>query len=126
FLGYTIGGGCATTSLYAFIGAAPFIFSDQLHRPTHEIGLYLFLTIVVLCFGAGIASPTALAEAMSINPSIAGSASGLYGFAQMAIGALCTALGGLGGNHALAAALVLAGAGVIAQFAFWFADRRPT
>ena len=178
FIGYTIGGGCATTSLYAFIGAAPFIFTDQLHRPTHEIGLYLFLTIVgvwfgslaasrliggfstrrlmvmgnmltciaaiafllfvlsgsltvlstiipivVLCFGAGIASPTALAEAMSINPAIAGSASGLYGFAQMAIGALCTTLGGFGGNHALAAALALAGAGLIAQAAFWWADR---
>ena len=26
FLGYTIGGGCATTALYAYIGAAPFIF----------------------------------------------------------------------------------------------------
>jgi MFS transporter, DHA1 family, multidrug resistance protein len=178
FLGYAIGGGCATTSLYAFIGAAPFIFVGQLHRPTHEVGYYLALTIVgawfgsltasrligkastgrlmvlgnllscvsatvflvavvsgsltvpltvlpmlVLTYGAGIASPTALAEALSINPRVAGSASGLYGFAQMSIGAVCTSLGGIGGNPALAAGTVLLAAGVLAQLFFWTAQR---
>ena len=33
FLGYAIGGACATTSLYAFIACAPFIFVDRLHVP---------------------------------------------------------------------------------------------
>ena len=33
-----------------------------------------------------------------------------HGFTQMAVGALCTALAGLGGNPALSTALVLAGA----------------
>jgi DHA1 family bicyclomycin/chloramphenicol resistance-like MFS transporter len=30
FLGYAVGGGCATTSLYAFLASAPFIFIDRL------------------------------------------------------------------------------------------------
>ncbi len=32
FLGFSIGGGCATTSMYAFVATAPFIFVQQLHR----------------------------------------------------------------------------------------------
>jgi DHA1 family bicyclomycin/chloramphenicol resistance-like MFS transporter len=43
----------------------------------------------------------------------------------MAIGAICAALSGLGGNPALAAALVLAGAGLLAQACFWLALRMP-
>jgi MFS transporter, DHA1 family, multidrug resistance protein len=180
FIGYAIGGGCATTSMYAFLGAAPFIFETQLHRPADEIGLYLAVNIVgiwfgsltasrligrapmgrlmvagslitcvsaaaflalavsgalgvasiltsmlILCFGAGIASPTALAQALSINPKIPGSASGLYGFVQMIIGAICTALAGVGPNPALAVGVVLFTAGLIAQFCFWLALTRP-
>jgi MFS transporter, DHA1 family, multidrug resistance protein len=180
FIGYSVGGGCATTSFYAFVGAAPFIFVDQLHRPAGEIGLYLAVNIVgiwfgslmasrligripmgrlmvvgnlitcvsaaaflgfaasgafslvstlasimMLCFGAGLASPTALAQALSINPKIPGSASGLYGFIQMIIGAICTALAGVGPNPALAVGVVLFSAGVIAQFSFWLALTRP-
>jgi DHA1 family bicyclomycin/chloramphenicol resistance-like MFS transporter len=181
FLGYALGGGCATTAFYAFIGAAPFIVVGQLNRPTHEVGIVLALTIVgvwfgsltasrlvgkvsisrlmvlgnllscagaavflfavvsgslnlpltvlpmvVLTYGAGIASPTALAEALSVNPRVAGSASGLYGFAQMSIGAVCASLGGIGGNPALAAGIVLLVAGLLAQLSFWTAQRtRP-
>ncbi|MGD9804168.1 MAG: multidrug effflux MFS transporter [Hyphomicrobiaceae bacterium] len=176
FLGYTIGGGLATTSLYAYIGAAPFIFTDQLHRPPHEVGVYLSVNILgawfgsltvsrfagigtasrlmvignalsclgaliflfyafsgslgvastvlpmlLLSYGAGIASPAALAQALSINPSFAASASGLYGFAQMTIGAACAALSGIGRNPALSAGIVLLGAGLMAQLAFWLA-----
>jgi DHA1 family bicyclomycin/chloramphenicol resistance-like MFS transporter len=179
FLGFAIGGGCATTAMYAFIGAAPFIFVHQLHRPAHEVGPYLALNILglwlgsltasrllgrvpmrrlmvggnlvsglgaaaflaaalggvlnvpltvlpmaVFTFGAGLASPAALTEALSVNPLVAGSASGLYGFAQMGIGAVCTALAGLGGDPALAASVVLVGAAVVAQAAFWVALRR--
>ena len=178
FLGYTIGGGCATTSLYAYIGAAPFIFVDQLHRPTYEVGAYLAINVagiwfgsltaswavrrmptsrimifgnlisciaaalflaaavtgqlsvisavvpmLVFSFGAGLASPAALTEALGVIPKAAGSASGLYGAAQMAIGAACTALAGLGGNPMLAAGSVLFGAGVVSQIAFWLANK---
>lgn len=181
FVGFSVGGGCATTSMYAFIASAPFIFVDQLHRPAHEAGIYLailvsgvwlgsFLTsrlisrvrldrlmvrsnalsvaaafvllgaalagqlsvllIVASMFlftvGAGMASPAALTLAIGVNPKVIGSASGLYGATQMAIGALCTALAGMGhGNPALAAAIVLAGAGIVAQLSFGVGRRAP-
>lgn len=173
FLGYAIGGGCATTSLYAFVGAAPYIFVDQLGVPAHAVGFYLalnllgmwlgsltasrligkvplarlmvfgnllscaaaaaflgsvltgalsvpvtVLSLLVLTYGGGIASPTALAQALSVDPLIAGSASGLYGFAQMVIGALCASLAGIGGDPALAAGITLLGAGLVAQLSF--------
>lgn len=178
FLGCTIGGGCATTAMYAFIAAAPFIFVNQLHRPPHEAGIYLaalvsgvwlgsalairliarvamvrlliranmmsvlaafvllsavltaHLTVAlalgcmfVFTVGVGIAGPPALTQAISVNPRVIGSASGLYGFTQMAVGRLCTALAGLGHDPALAAASVLAMAGLVGQLSFWTALR---
>jgi len=179
FLGYAVGGGCATTSMYAFIAAAPFVFVDQLHRPSYEVGIYLAILIggvwigsmvasrligrvpmgrllvlanlvsvvaimillmavlagefgvaltvamlFVFTVGVGVAAPAALTQAVSVNPLVIGSASGLYGFTQMAVGALCTALAGIGGNPVLAATLVLTGAGIVAQASFWIAVRR--
>jgi DHA1 family bicyclomycin/chloramphenicol resistance-like MFS transporter len=178
FLGYALGGGCATTAMYGFVAASPFIFMHQLGRPDYEVGVYLAVqfsgiwlgsvaaarlvskvpidrlaiganllsVIAALCFlaavlsdrlsvplvvapmfffaaGAGIASPAALTQAIGVNPKVIGSASGLYGFSQMGIGAICTALTGLGANPALSAAIVLVGAGVIAQTSFWIAVR---
>jgi len=58
-----------------------------------------------------------------VNPWLAGSASGLYGFTQMTVGAICTALAGLGDDPALSAALVLTVAGVVAQVSFWIAAK---
>lgn len=179
FLGLALGGGCATTAMYAFIASAPFIFTGELHRPAQEVGIYLALLIAgvwigsaltgrlvtrlplglvlvganlvsvaaafallagvlaghlsvalavssmfLFTLGAGIASPAALTLAVSVNPAVIGSASGLYGFAQMTVGALCTALAGWGRDPALSAALVLAGAGIVAQLSFWLALRR--
>lgn len=179
FLGFAVGGGCATTSMYAFIGASPFIFAHQLHRPLYEVGVYPAIVLagvwlgsvaatrliprvpidrlavwsnllsVVASFvllavtfsghlsvllvispmfvfglGTGVASPAALTQAISINPEVIGSASGLYGFSQMGIGAICTALVGTADtNPALTAATILASAGVIGQIAFWIALR---
>jgi MFS transporter, DHA1 family, multidrug resistance protein len=176
FLGYAIGGGCATTSLYAFVACAPFIFVDRLHVPSASVGFYLALLvsglwlgsllasqlitrfsltrfvvvanavsvvaaasllallhadratlvgIIVTMFafsvGVGAAAPAALVKAISVNPRVTGTASGLYGSVQMAIGAALVALAGLGANPALASALVLLGAGVVAQTSFWVA-----
>jgi MFS transporter, DHA1 family, multidrug resistance protein len=178
FLGFAIGGGCATTSMYAFVAAAPFIFIRELHRSSDEVGPYLAVlilgvwigsmlasrlvtrmptrrlliganalsvvaalallagvltghlsvalaigTMFVFTLGVGTAAPAALTEAISIDPAIIGSASGLYGFTQMAVGALCTALAGLGDSPSLAAALVLGGAGLVAQISFFVATR---
>ena len=179
FLGYSVGGGCATTSMYAFIAAAPFIFVDQLHRSIHEASIciallvsgiwlgsaltshliskvsvekllvranlasvisaavflagvlsghlsvvFTIVTIFIFTVGVGMAAPTALTQAISVDPRVIGSASGLYGFAQMTVGAFCTSLAALGSNPALAAGLVLTGAGIVAQLSFWVASRR--
>ncbi len=51
FVGFALGGGMATTSIYAFIAAAPFIFVTELHRPLHEVGLYLGLMIAGMSLG---------------------------------------------------------------------------
>ena len=51
FLGFAAGGGCATTSFYGFIAAAPFVFINELHRPLHEVGIYLGLLIVGVSIG---------------------------------------------------------------------------
>ncbi|WP_280561475.1 multidrug effflux MFS transporter [Chromohalobacter sp. 48-RD10] len=172
FIGYAIGGGCATTAMFAFVASAPFIFVEQLGKPASHVAYYLSLLILsislgnfitnrtthriglsrlmlsasllslaggismlVIVFagwasvitleasmllftlGVGMTGPTALTLAVSINPKVVGSAAGLYGFAQMGIGALCTALAGLGDNPAQAAAMVLATAAIIGQIA---------
>lgn len=178
FWAYAVGGGCATTSLYGFVAAAPFIFIGELHQPAARVGSYIALlvlgvwvgsilasrliahvsvgrllvgangvsvaaafillavvlldrltvplaivTVFTFCVGVGTAAPAALTEALSVNPRVGGSASGLYGAVQMAVGALCTTLAGVGSDPALAAALVLAGSGIIAQATFWMAGR---
>ena len=178
FLGYSIGGGCAVTSIYAYIAAAPFIFTKELHRPLHETGVYLGLLAVgislgsalasrligrvsieqLMCganalsvvaavallgivllggltvtsaaglmflfaLGSGMSGPAALTKAVSVNPAVIGSAAGLYGCAQMVVGALCTLVASLGQSPALAAASALATAATLGQIAFWVALR---
>lgn len=178
FLAYTLGGACATTSVYAYVAAAPFIFVHDLGRPPVEVGVYLALLILgiwvgsvlasvlvsrvaprqmlaygnglsalasfvflgavlgdalsvplvvgalsLFTLGMGIASPAAMTRALGVNPAAVGSASGLYGSVQMAVGALCAALAALV-SPALSAALVLAVACVVAQIAFRFASAR--
>ena len=180
FLGFSLGGGCATTSFYGFIAAAPFIFINELHRPLHEVGLYLGLLIVgvsignilasrligrfsierllvagnlvslvaaiavlavfllarpgvlaieapmiVYCVGAGLCSPAVSTLSISVDPRLIGSAAGLYGFMQMAVGAACTTLAGLGRDPAVAACAVLVGAALLAQASFRIALRTP-
>jgi DHA1 family bicyclomycin/chloramphenicol resistance-like MFS transporter len=176
FLGYAIGGACATTSLYAFIACAPFIFVDRLHLSSASVGLYLALlvsgiwlgsllasqliarfslnrfvvvanavsvvgaasflglviadratlfgiiaTMFVFTVGVGAAAPAALVKAISVNPRVTGTASGLYGSVQMAVGGVLVMLASSGANPMLASALVLLAAGVGAQTSFWIA-----
>lgn len=65
----------------------------------------LLAITVAMTFGAGLASPAALARALGAAPSLAGTAAGLYGFGQMAMGAIGTMLVGYGHVPALACAL---------------------
>ena len=78
--------------------------------------------MLVFTVGVGLVSTMAF-KAVGMNPHVIGSAAGLCGFSQMAIGALCTELAGLGADPALTAASVLAAAGVIGKAAFWMASR---
>jgi DHA1 family bicyclomycin/chloramphenicol resistance-like MFS transporter len=94
---------------FFFLGAT---LSSHLNVALAVIPMFVFT------IGAGISSPTALTQALGINPRIIGSASGLYGCTQMGIGALCAGLVGIGGDPALAAGIVLASASVIGQLAF--------
>lgn len=88
--------------------------------PVPAVAAVMFLFTV----GVGLAAPTALALAINVDPAVTGAASGVYGFSQMAIGAACSALVGLGTDQALSAAFVLVGANLVSQFAFWFAGTR--
>jgi DHA1 family bicyclomycin/chloramphenicol resistance-like MFS transporter len=69
------------------LGAALFALADAgdfLSVPT------VVLPVSLLMVGAGMASPFALAGAVSVNPQAIGAASGMYGFIQMGYGMLCT------------------------------------
>jgi len=178
FVGFALGGGSATTCVYAFLAAVPFIFTNELHQPVQLVGVYAGLmvlgmavgnaltsrlahrvpsarllrigntlslasavvllaivlgghltvlnTIGVMLFftcGCGMCSPAALAKAVSVNPRLVGSAAGLYGFSQMAVGAACTATAALGRNPALSALSVMVVATTLAQIAFTVALR---
>src|SRR5207302_11218623 len=60
----------------------------------------VFLPQAVISLGNGLLLPTAIAGAVSVRPQIAGTASGLAGFSQMAIGAVAAQVV----SHTLAAA----------------------
>jgi DHA1 family bicyclomycin/chloramphenicol resistance-like MFS transporter len=178
FVGFALGGGCATTSVYAFLTAAPFVFVNELHQPVGVVGIYSGLMMAgmavgnvltsrlvkrvrsesllrigntlslvsaiallgilllhhvnvanILGFmmmftcGAGMVSPAALGKAVSVRPRLVGSAAGLYGFSQMAVGAICTAIAASGSNPAISALIVMASATAIAQVAITVAVR---
>jgi MFS transporter, DHA1 family, multidrug resistance protein len=73
----------------ALAGAALFMLADL----TGWLNVVSVIApIVVFMVGAGMASPFALTGAVSVNPHAIGAASGLYGFTQMAYGALCTVI----------------------------------
>jgi len=83
--------------------------------------------MIVFSIGVGAASPMAITAAISTDPQMIGAASGLYGFMQMANGALCTlAVGFFPANPALSAATVLLAGLLLGQCFFLLATRaRP-
>ena len=73
---------------------------------------------------AAAASPVAVTAAISTDPQLIGAASGLYGFMQMANGALCTlAVGFFPASPALSAASVLLAGILLGQYFFLRATR---
>jgi DHA1 family bicyclomycin/chloramphenicol resistance-like MFS transporter len=56
FVGFALGGGSATTCVYAFLSAAPFIFINQLHEPVHRVGMYSGLMVLGMAAGNGLTS----------------------------------------------------------------------
>jgi len=56
FLGFAIGGACVTTSMYAFVAAAPFIFVNQFGRPDSEVGIFLAIVVGGLWIGSVLSS----------------------------------------------------------------------
>lgn len=79
--------------------------------------------VFLFCLATGVTSPIATTQALSIRPEYAGAASGLYGFVQMIVAALCTLAVSFGGDPALAAALVTATVGAVAMLSFRLAAR---
>lgn len=76
-------------------------------------------SMTVYSFGVGIASPHAMAGSMSIEPRLIGAASSLYGFAQMALGALLTLIVSIWHDDTIMpVAIVLLTTSAIGQVAF--------
>lgn len=178
FWGFSLSGSLATTPLYAYIAAAPFIFIRDLHTSESEMAFFLalnilgawvgniivsrwifrvtakrllhcgigvsFIAVLVLCLfsqvgdfskytlvglmmiftlGAGIVSPVAMSEALSVNPKVAGSASGIYGFFQMSVGALASYSVTLGEKPLVMVVLVLLTCLLLAQLCLRMAYR---
>lgn len=178
FWGFSLGGSLATTPLYAYIVAAPFIFIRDLHTTESEMSLFLalnifgawignifvsrwifrlsakrllqwgigisFIAVLALCvysllggsskytlvggmmiftLGAGIVSPVAMSEALSVNPKVAGSSSGIYGFLQMSVGALASYSATLGEKPLVTVIIVLLTCLLLAQLCLCMAYR---
>ena len=114
FLGYAVGGAMSTTSFYAFMAAAPFIFEGALGRPTHEVGIYYLILMVGVAFGSF------LANRLSRRVSIRTGALAANGFAVAgAVGfAAADALGALSVLAVVATiGVFMIGAGMTSPFA---------
>lgn len=83
-----------------------------------------FLPMLLVGVGNGISQPNSLAAALSVQPKLAGTASGVVGAAQMAIGALMTLLAGIAEiGTGFGTALVMAGCALGAQAGLWWVGR---
>jgi DHA1 family bicyclomycin/chloramphenicol resistance-like MFS transporter len=75
-----------------------------------------FLPMLLMGIGNGISQPNSLAAAISVQPRLAGTASGVVGASQMAVGALMTVAAGLlEAGTGLGTALVMTGCALASQ-----------
>jgi len=87
----------------------------------------IFVPQLVISFGNGLLLANAIAGAVSVRPQAAGTASGMAGFVQMAIGAASTQLVTLalaGAHSALPMALMMLIEAAATGLAFWLLTRR--
>ena len=87
----------------------------------------IFLPQIMIGFGNGLLLPTSVAGAVSIRPQVAGTASGMTGFIQMAIGAAAAQLGGhivAHASNALTMMLLMLAFGVATATAYLILVRR--
>jgi DHA1 family bicyclomycin/chloramphenicol resistance-like MFS transporter len=87
----------------------------------------VFLPQTLISYGNGLLLPTALAGAVSIRPQVAGTASGITGFTQMAIGAVAVQIVSYaiaGATSPLPMLLLMLGFGVATGFGFVTLVRR--
>ena len=104
---------------FAIAGAALFMLADLTGWLTV---VSVIAPVVLFMVGAGMASPFALSGAVSVNPLAIGSASGLYGFTQMAYGAFCTVVVEVWHpGSVFTVAVVLLGSALAGQVALSFA-----
>jgi MFS transporter, DHA1 family, multidrug resistance protein len=86
----------------------------------------LFVPMALSSFGNGLSQPAGLAAALSVSPTIAGTASGLLGASQMAVAALGTLLvGQLPRNSALWMVVIVVGCLALALVCGLSAIRAP-
>jgi DHA1 family bicyclomycin/chloramphenicol resistance-like MFS transporter len=95
---YAIGGACMSTSIYAFLSASPFLFTEILQRPTGEVGLYYMAVVAGITVGSWIASR------LTVRLGIEGLLSAGAGLGMIGAGGLVA----LDWSHALSVAGVLA------------------
>ena len=87
----------------------------------------IFVPQLVISYGNGLLLPNAIAGAVSVRPHAAGSAAGLAGFVQMALGAASTQVVALvlsGAATAMPMAWMMTAEAVATGVAFWVLARR--
>ena len=94
---------------FLFLGAGLGLTMAATLLAFHALGWltpgWLLAITITMTFGAGLASPAALGSSLGVMPALAGSAAGLYGFGQMAMGAIGTLLVGHGDDPVVSCAV---------------------
>lgn len=84
----------------------------------------LFLPMALVGVGNGVSMPNAIAQAISVDPRAAGTASGLLGCLQMGVGAVATAvIGALKGASATPMVAVMAAFAILTLGSYWVGSR---
>jgi DHA1 family bicyclomycin/chloramphenicol resistance-like MFS transporter len=84
FRAYAIGGACMSTSFYAFLSASPFLFTEVLHRPPSEVGIYYLVVVAGITAGSWLSSRLTVRLGMDALLSI-GAGLGIAGAAGLLV-----------------------------------------